>query len=49
VVAVLSAGLMLALIAAAVAVMVAPGQTSFANLCGTVVLALVSVWIDPRG
>ena len=51
VVAVLSAGLMLALTAAAVAVMVmvAAGQTSFANLCGTVVLALVSVWIDPRG
>jgi hypothetical protein len=42
VVAVLSAGLMLALTAAAVAVavMVAAGQTSFANLWGTVVLAL---------
>jgi hypothetical protein len=49
VVAVLSAGLMLALTAAAVAVMVAAGQPSFANLWGTVVLALVSVWIDPRG
>jgi len=35
-----SAALMLALTAAAVAVMVAAGQTSFANLWGTVVLAL---------